>query len=264
MVVLDSTIVKSRCPRRSGRWGSPPIAVSGSSPHTHWHSAASCCWGESSGTCSGASGPSSPGLSASRVPPRSEGWRNPSGCSSAHGHCRVRSVLCSPLGAVAADGDVCRLARSGEGVRHLRRDRRRRRVGRPDPRRGADTNTVVEVVSVRQRVDRVTDSVVALRLLQNHPPEERPRIDVPGVLLACGGLFALVYGFSNAETHSWTTPLTIVSLATSVVLLVAFVAVERRRTIPSSRYTSCGTEPVAAPTCRSCWRAPGCSRCSSS
>ncbi len=73
---------------------------------------------------------------------------------------------------------------------------------------------------------------VALRLLQNHPPESRPRIDIPGVLLACGGLFALVYGFSNAETHSWTTPLTIVALAASVVLLVAFVAVERRRTDP--------------------------------
>ena len=52
------------------------------------------------------------------------------------------------------------------------------------------------------------------------------------MLLACGGLFALVYGFSNAETHSWTAPLTIVSLAASVVLLAAFVAVERVRTDP--------------------------------
>src|SRR5271170_3825804 len=73
---------------------------------------------------------------------------------------------------------------------------------------------------------------MGLRLLQNHPPEGRPRIDIPGVLLACGGLFALVYGFSNAETHSWTAPLTIVSLAASVVLLVAFVAVESRRKDP--------------------------------
>jgi EmrB/QacA subfamily drug resistance transporter len=72
----------------------------------------------------------------------------------------------------------------------------------------------------------------ALRLLQNHPPDSRPRIDVPGVLLACGGLFALVYGFSNAETHSWTTPVTIISLAVSVVLLAAFVAVEGRTTDP--------------------------------
>jgi predicted MFS family arabinose efflux permease len=42
----------------------------------------------------------------------------------------------------------------------------------------------------------------------------------------------LVYGFSNAETHSWTTPLTIVSLAASVVLLAAFVAVEQVRADP--------------------------------
>ena len=80
--------------------------------------------------------------------------------------------------------------------------------------------------------------LVALRLLQNHPPEGRPRIDVPGVLLACGGLFALVYGFSNAETHSWTTPLTIVSLAASVVLLAAFVAVEAAGRIPFFPSTS--------------------------
>jgi hypothetical protein len=75
--------------------------------------------------------------------------------------------------------------------------------------------------------------LIAVRLLQNHPPEGgRSRVDVPGVLLACGGLFALVYGFSNAETHSWTTPLTIVALGASVVLLLAFVLVERRRSNP--------------------------------
>jgi len=74
--------------------------------------------------------------------------------------------------------------------------------------------------------------LVALRLLQNHSPERRPHIDLAGVLLACGGLFGLVYGFSNAETHSWTTPVTVVALAASVVLLIAFVAVERRKTDP--------------------------------
>ncbi len=74
--------------------------------------------------------------------------------------------------------------------------------------------------------------LVGLRLLQNHRPETRPRIDVPGVLLACGGLFALVYGFSNAETHSWSAPLTVVALAASVVLLASFVLVERVRADP--------------------------------
>jgi EmrB/QacA subfamily drug resistance transporter len=75
-------------------------------------------------------------------------------------------------------------------------------------------------------------ALVALRLLQNNRPQRRPHIDVPGVLLGCGGLFGLVYGFSNAELHSWTAPLTIVSLAASVVLLAAFLAVERSRRDP--------------------------------
>jgi hypothetical protein len=74
--------------------------------------------------------------------------------------------------------------------------------------------------------------LVALRLIQNHPPEDRPHIDVPGVVLACAGLFSLVYGFSNAETHSWTTPLTIIALALSVLLLAGFVAVESRKSNP--------------------------------
>ncbi|TML02973.1 MAG: MFS transporter [Actinobacteria bacterium] len=56
----------------------------------------------------------------------------------------------------------------------------------------------------------------------------RPRIDVPGALSASAGLFAIVYGFSNAETHGWAAPLTIASLAAGVALLTAFVAIERR------------------------------------
>jgi EmrB/QacA subfamily drug resistance transporter len=70
--------------------------------------------------------------------------------------------------------------------------------------------------------------VVALRLLKNHAPDEHRRIDIPGVMLACAGLFALVYGFSNAETHSWSAPVTIFALASSAVLLSAFLGVERR------------------------------------
>ena len=43
-----------------------------------------------------------------------------------------------------------------------------------------------------------------------------------------GGLFALVYGVSNAETHSWGDLTTIVFLAVGAALLAAFVAVEAR------------------------------------
>jgi EmrB/QacA subfamily drug resistance transporter len=72
----------------------------------------------------------------------------------------------------------------------------------------------------------------ALRMLVNQRPAHRPRIDVPGALLGCGGLFALVYGFSNAETHSWTAAVTVIALVLSVILLLGFVAVERVRREP--------------------------------
>jgi EmrB/QacA subfamily drug resistance transporter len=74
----------------------------------------------------------------------------------------------------------------------------------------------------------VPTAIIALRLLSNERQEVRPRIDLPGVGLASGGLFALVYGFSNAETSSWSDPITIIALAASAALLSGFVALERR------------------------------------
>ena len=44
-------------------------------------------------------------------------------------------ALLAPSALVAADGDVRRVAGPAQGVRDLRCDRRRRRLGRPDPRR---------------------------------------------------------------------------------------------------------------------------------
>jgi MFS family permease len=71
-------------------------------------------------------------------------------------------------------------------------------------------------------------ALLALRLLVNRGDPERPKIDLPGVLSWSGGLFALVYGFSNAETHSWSAPATVIALAASAVLLTGFVLIERR------------------------------------
>ncbi len=68
----------------------------------------------------------------------------------------------------------------------------------------------------------------ALSLLHNVAPEHRPRIDVAGLLLGSGGLFTLVYGFSHASTTSWTNGLTLGMLTAGLVLLVSFVALERR------------------------------------
>src|ERR1700681_2008307 len=74
----------------------------------------------------------------------------------------------------------------------------------------------------------VPTTIVALRLLVNQSDPDRPRIDIPGVLTWSGGLFALVFGFSNAATHGWGATATVVALIASPLLLTAFVLIERR------------------------------------
>jgi len=75
--------------------------------------------------------------------------------------------------------------------------------------------------------------VGAMILLPSHErPDEREKSDTWGTLAVTLGLFALVYGFSNADQHSWTSTLTIVSLAVAAVLLVAFVFIEQRVSHP--------------------------------
>jgi EmrB/QacA subfamily drug resistance transporter len=78
----------------------------------------------------------------------------------------------------------------------------------------------------------VPTTLVAFRLVINHRAPKRDPIDIPGVLTSALGLFALVYGFSNAETHSWDATATIVALVASPVLLTAFVLIERRAEHP--------------------------------
>jgi EmrB/QacA subfamily drug resistance transporter len=60
----------------------------------------------------------------------------------------------------------------------------------------------------------------------------RPKLDIPGTVLVSGALFGLVYGFSNAETDGWDSPLTWGFLAGAGVLLIAFVLWQRRATHP--------------------------------
>jgi EmrB/QacA subfamily drug resistance transporter len=60
----------------------------------------------------------------------------------------------------------------------------------------------------------------------------RPKLDLPGTVLVSAALFALVYGFSSAETNDWDSPLTWGMLAASAVLLVAFVVWQRRAAHP--------------------------------
>jgi EmrB/QacA subfamily drug resistance transporter len=74
----------------------------------------------------------------------------------------------------------------------------------------------------------VPTAIFALRILVNQSNPDRTGIDVPGLLTASAGLFALVYGFSNAETQSWTASATVIALVASPILLTAFVVIESR------------------------------------
>jgi EmrB/QacA subfamily drug resistance transporter len=72
----------------------------------------------------------------------------------------------------------------------------------------------------------------ALVFIRSSRPTVRPPMDWPGAVLACAGLFLIVFGFSHAETAGWTATLTLGSLVLGAVLLAAFVVAERRVSHP--------------------------------
>src|SRR6266496_562470 len=69
-------------------------------------------------------------------------------------------------------------------------------------------------------------------LLERQPSRGRPSLDIPGVLAVSGGLFCLVYGFSNAATHNWHTPSTWGFLVAGVLLLAVFAFWQTRAANP--------------------------------
>jgi EmrB/QacA subfamily drug resistance transporter len=72
----------------------------------------------------------------------------------------------------------------------------------------------------------------ALTLLHNEAPAVKPKLDIPGVLTVSVGLFSLVFGFSHAETTSWTNPVTLGFLISGALLLAAFAAIQARSRNP--------------------------------
>ncbi|MFZ3560329.1 MFS transporter [Streptomyces sp. BH055] len=63
---------------------------------------------------------------------------------------------------------------------------------------------------------------------QRHPG----RFDLPGALTSTLGMAALVYGFIRAASEGWSDALSIASFGAAAVLLIAFVAIERRTSQP--------------------------------
>ncbi|MFD4576257.1 MFS transporter [Streptomyces sp. NPDC058417] len=69
-------------------------------------------------------------------------------------------------------------------------------------------------------------------LLTNHRDAANAKLDVPGTVLVAAGLFGVVYGFSNAESHDWGSPLTWGFLLAGGLLLVAFTWWQTRTAHP--------------------------------
>ena len=118
-----------------------------------------------------------------RWPRRSAAPPRASACSS-----RARALqgafgaLLAPSALGAADDDVHRPRRARQGVRHLRRDRRRRRGARPAARRDPHRVPVLALVPVREPPVRDPGrrrARCACSSTSAHP--QRPRLDIPGV-----------------------------------------------------------------------------------
>ena len=75
-------------------------------------------------------------------------------------------------------------------------------------------------------------AVIGVLLLLSTHARSRPRLDIWGTLTGSAGLFAVVYGFSEADRVGWSASSTLGFLVAGVALLAIFVAIERRSEHP--------------------------------
>ncbi len=78
----------------------------------------------------------------------------------------------------------------------------------------------------------IAAAIGALILIPESRVIGRTRYDVPGAISSTAGLVALVYGFTEASTHGWGAPLTLILLAAGVTLLAGFALIETRSPQP--------------------------------
>src|SRR3954447_2416201 len=78
----------------------------------------------------------------------------------------------------------------------------------------------------------IATAVAAAVLVRESRAEGRAKYDIPGVVTSTLGLVALVYGFTKANESGWSAASTIGLFIAAVVLLVAFVVIEKNTAEP--------------------------------
>ncbi|HET9092208.1 MAG TPA: MFS transporter [Acidimicrobiales bacterium] len=78
----------------------------------------------------------------------------------------------------------------------------------------------------------ILTTIGAFTFLRDQERSPRHRLDLAGTATAVGGLVALVYGFSEADTSGWTSPVTLGLLVGAVALLGLFSFIETRAASP--------------------------------
>ncbi|MEU4088885.1 MFS transporter [Streptomyces aureus] len=72
----------------------------------------------------------------------------------------------------------------------------------------------------------------AFGLLRDRPGHRNVRLDVPGAVLGCGGLVAIVYGVSEANSRGWSDALVLGLITGGIALLAVFVWWQSRAPSP--------------------------------
>ena len=74
----------------------------------------------------------------------------------------------------------------------------------------------------------IVAAVVTLYAVDESKDPRATTLDIPGTVLVTAGLFSLVYGLIETNTHAWISVFTLGWLAVALVLLAAFVLWESR------------------------------------
>src|SRR5215207_9471498 len=92
----------------------------------------------------------------------------------------------------------------------------------------------------------IIGGLAAMRYVPESRDAGHKTYDIPGAVTVTAGLIALVYWIVSTEQNGWGSPTTLGSLALAVVLLAAFVVIERRSAEPLVRLSIFGVRTLRA------------------